>query len=148
MRFNPPDRRTLGNRRPGSLRAREVVAVMAKTVNKPHGRTEPARLDFRLDHSTPTVLDGAWWPRSRDAVAELVDLVSALDSQHARITLIMLNPHGWHDRPRRIQATGRSVQVAWIDDLDPAVLIASTSLGRIGLLVQFDDEREVSATGQ
>jgi hypothetical protein len=123
-----------------SLWTREVVAVVAKTMNDPHGQAKPTRLGFRLDHSAPTVLDGAWRPRSRDAVAELVDLVVALDSQHAVITLVMLNPGDWHDHPRRIQADGRSVQVAWIDDLDPAVLIASTSLGRISLLVQFDDE--------
>jgi hypothetical protein len=61
-----------------------------------------------LDPSVPTLLDGAWWPRSRDAVAELADLVIALDAAQAQVSLIMLNPGDWQSHPRRIEGvTGR-----------------------------------------
>lgn len=118
---------------------------MPGTTNEPHGPASAARLDFRLDPSVPTILDGAWWPRSRDTNTELVDLVIALDAEQTPVTLIMLNPDRWHGHPRRIEAAGRSVRVAWFVDLDAAVLIASTSYGRIDLLVQFDDDPHASA---
>jgi hypothetical protein len=122
------------------------VAVMAKTVNGPPGQAKPARLDFRLDPSVPTLLDGAWWPRSRDAVAELADLVIALDAAQAQVFLIMLNPGDWHSHPQRIEAGGRSVRVAWIGDLDPTVVIARTTYERIDLLMLFDDHETLTST--
>lgn len=124
---------------------REVVTAVTGATNEPHGPASTARLDFRLDPSVPTILDGAWWPRSRDAVTELVGLIIALDAEQAPVTLIMLNPDCWHGHPRRIEAAGRSVRVAWFVDLDTAVLIARTSYGRIDLLVQFDDDPHASA---
>jgi hypothetical protein len=122
------------------------VAVIAKTVNDPPGQAKLARLDFRLHPSVPTVLDGAWWPRSRDAVAELADLVIALDAEQTQVSLIMLNPGDWQSHPRRIEAGGRSVRVVWIGDLDPTVLIARTTYERVDLLMLFDDDDTVAST--
>jgi hypothetical protein len=99
-----------------------------------------ARLDFDLDPSNTTVLDGAWWPRSRDAAAELADLISALDAKRLRINLVMLNPDGWVGHPRRLQVADRTVRVSWFRTLDTAVLIATTGSGqRIDLLVSIVD---------
>jgi hypothetical protein len=95
-----------------------------------------ARLDFQREPRARTILDGVWWPRSRDTAAELTELVVALDARQARVTLIMLNPDGWRGHPRRIEVGGRTVRVAWFVDLDTAVLIATTtSHQRIDLLV-------------
>lgn len=94
----------------------------------------------------PTLLDGAWWPPSRDAVAELADLVIALDAAQAQVSLIMLNPGDWQSHPRRIEADGRSVRVAWIGDLDPTVVIARTTYERIDLLMLFDDHETLTST--
>ncbi len=99
-----------------------------------------ARLDFQREPRARTILDGAWWPRSRNTATELTDLVVALDARHARVTLIMLNPDGWRGHPRRIEVGGRTVRVAWFVDLDAAVLIATTSsYQRIDLLVTIGD---------
>jgi Family of unknown function (DUF5994) len=99
-----------------------------------------ARLDFDLDRSNPTVLDGAWWPRSRDAAAELADLITTLDARRVRINLVMLNPDGWLGHPRWLQVAGRTVRVSWFRTLDTAVLIATTdSRQRIDLLVSIVD---------
>jgi Family of unknown function (DUF5994) len=102
--------------------------------------TVGARLDFRSDRPVHTLLDGAWWPRSRDAATELVSLVQALDARQTRVTLIMLNPRRWQSRPRRIEVADRTVRVGWFLDLDKAILIATTSgHRRIDLLVIADD---------
>jgi Family of unknown function (DUF5994) len=85
-----------------------------------------ARTDVELDPSIRTVLDGAWRPRSRDAVTELMALAVALDGARVRVDLMMLNPDGWNDHPRRLEVARRTAWVAWSVDLDPALLIATT----------------------
>lgn len=99
-----------------------------------------ARLDFHLDPSVRTVLDGAWWPRSRDTAIELAELIVGLDALGTRVILILLNPAGWRGHPRRIEVAGRIVRVAWFVDLDASVLIATTSsYQRIDLSVTIAD---------
>jgi hypothetical protein len=95
------------------------------------------RLDLHHDPSVRTILDGVWRPHSWDTVFELTGLVAALDASQNRVTLIMLNPAGWHGHPRRIEVVGRTVRVAWFVDLDASVLIATTnSYQRVDLLVR------------
>ncbi|MEH0821446.1 MULTISPECIES: DUF5994 family protein [unclassified Micromonospora] len=72
------------------------------------------------------VLDGGWWPRSRDPAAELPGLVLALAERHGRIRHIMLNIHAWDDRLRRLTVGPDVVRLGWFDTLDPAVLVATT----------------------
>jgi hypothetical protein len=88
------------------------------------------RLDLTSDPSARTVLDGAWWPRTRNSATELIGLVMALDAEDAVVGLIMLNPYGWLDRPRRIQVADRTVRIAWIADLDPMVVIGTATRNR------------------
>ncbi|WP_390623941.1 DUF5994 family protein [Fodinicola feengrottensis] len=40
-------------------------------------------------------LDGAWWPRSADPVAELPPLIRAVEVSRGRITHLMLQAEGW-----------------------------------------------------
>jgi len=84
------------------------------------------RLMFRRDVSRPTILDGAWWPRSHDPVVEVANLVAALDARQVRVTRIMLNPSGWDTHPRRIGVAGRTVRLGWFTTLDAELLIATT----------------------
>lgn len=72
------------------------------------------------------VLDGGWWPRSRDPAAELPGLVLALTERHGRIRHIMLNMHAWDGRVRRLTVGPDVVRLGWFDTLDPAVLVATT----------------------
>ncbi|WP_406045756.1 DUF5994 family protein [Micromonospora sp. NBC_00898] len=73
-----------------------------------------------------TVLDGGWWPRSWDPVAELPGLVLALTERHGRIRHIMLNIHTWDSRIRRLAVGPDVVRIGWFDTLDPALLVATT----------------------
>jgi hypothetical protein len=95
----------------------------------PGGRDD-ARLEFNTDPSIPTILDGAWWPRTRDSASELADLIGALDARHAAVDLIMLNPHGWLGHPCRVDLDGRTVQVEWTAGMDTAVVSVTAARNR------------------
>jgi len=88
------------------------------------------RLEFRAASSTSAVVDGAWWPRTRNSARELTILIKALDADHANVRLLMLNPHGWNGRPRRIDLHDHSVRVEWITMLDRSIVICATTGGR------------------
>ena len=102
---------------------------MAATT--PRGTTIPASPPFQprlrlAPTKARTVLDGAWWPRSWDPVAELPGLVLALSERYGRIRHIMLNIHTWDSRFRRLAVGPDLVRIGWFDTLDPALLVATT----------------------
>ncbi|MFG6196505.1 DUF5994 family protein [Nonomuraea sp. JJY05] len=69
------------------------------------------------------VVDGAWWPYSRDAAAELPGLIAAVDQRLGRTTLrISVYRDAWQRIPRRIPARGRQVRIGWFRHADPRVI--------------------------
>ncbi|WP_327092522.1 DUF5994 family protein [Nonomuraea sp. NBC_01738] len=69
------------------------------------------------------VVDGAWWPYSRDAAAELPHLIAAVDQRLGRTVLrIGVYRDAWQHIPRRIPARGRQVRVGWFRHSDPRVI--------------------------
>ncbi|MEV2193101.1 DUF5994 family protein [Streptomyces phaeochromogenes] len=85
----------------------------------------------------PDLLDGAWWPRSRDLAHELSALADVLDPLGGRITRIAVNSRYWPVVPRRIPVNGHAVKVGWFTtELDPhKILLLSHTTGRWNLLV-------------
>ncbi len=105
-----------------------------------------ARLEFRRDTAVRSVLDGAWWPRTREPVAELTNLVTALAARDRGVRQVMLNADAWDSHPYRIQVDGRVVRVGWFATLDAGLLIADTDAdGRVDLLVVPCDATPVRA---
>lgn len=104
----------------------------------------------------PTPVDGAWWPRSADPVAELPGLILALQSdtshtsidahadgradragdlaERAPITYILLRKGDWDGNPRRLrigtQGDARVVRVGWFETLPAGLLTAIWADGR------------------
>ncbi|MDR8410215.1 DUF5994 family protein [Nonomuraea sp. 3-1Str] len=77
-----------------------------------------------------SVVDGAWWPCSRDAAAELPDLIAAVDRLLDRATLrIGVHRDTWQNIPRRIPARGRQVRIGWFRHADPRVITLSFAAG-------------------
>ncbi|MFF5710517.1 DUF5994 family protein [Streptomyces sp. NPDC012756] len=82
------------------------------------------------------LLDGAWWPRSRDLAAELPPLVDALEERYGRITRVTVNPTRWPVVPHKVPATGHTVHVGWFTEQDPdKMILLSYTIGRCDLLV-------------
>ncbi|MFI7499175.1 DUF5994 family protein [Streptomyces sp. NPDC049687] len=96
---------------------------------------------------TPALLDGAWWPRSRDLMAELPTLTAVLDPLWGRITRVTVNPTHWPVVPRKVPVAGHVVNVGWfLPEQDPhELLLLSYHMGRWNLLVIPPSTDPVSA---
>ncbi|GHE30518.1 hypothetical protein GCM10017673_36500 [Streptosporangium violaceochromogenes] len=90
-----------------------------------HARPAPAadatavRLSLAPARDHPGPVDGAWWPRSTDAAAELPALIAAVDQRLGEMTLrVGLHVDAWDNIPHRIPAPGRAVRVGWFRSMD------------------------------
>ncbi|MGO4421653.1 DUF5994 family protein, partial [Streptomyces sp. MCAF7] len=108
----------------------------------------PARLSLVPVSPVPGLLDGAWWPRSRDLPHELPALTDVLDARWGRITRVSVNPARWPVIPRKVPVTGHTVHVGWFaDEQDPHKLILlSYTTGRWDLLVIPPETSAAAAT--
>lgn len=95
------------------------------------------RLGLKPAGDPAGLLDGAWWPYSRDLSRELPPLVAVLDSAWGRITRIAVNPEHWPVIPRGVAVAGHVVKVGWFTaEQDPhKLLLLSGHVGRWDLLV-------------
>ncbi len=116
--------------------------MSATTIDRRPPLAEPparpaARIALKLPGSTPGLLDGAWWPRSRDLLRELPALIDALAPRWGRITRVAVNPQHWPVIPRKIPVPGHIVKAGWFkDEQDPhKLLLLSCTAGRWDLLV-------------
>ncbi|MFE9877469.1 DUF5994 family protein [Streptomyces sp. NPDC005784] len=121
---------------------RRRVHIMSATLSAPLPHVEPvaapdARLVLKTDGGSRGLLDGAWWPRSRDLLSELPALTETLDPLWGRITRIAVNPRYWPDIPRKIPVGGHIVRVGWFTpEIDPhKLLLLSYGTGRWDLLI-------------
>lgn len=96
-----------------------------------------ARLALKTAGTSRGLLDGAWWPRSRDLLSELPALTDVLDPLWGRITRIAVNPTYWPVIPRQVPVDGHIVKVGWFTpEIDPhKLLLLSYGTGRWDLLV-------------
>ncbi|MFI0237647.1 DUF5994 family protein [Streptomyces sp. NPDC016845] len=121
---------------------RRRVRIMPATLHPTLPHSEPvaapaARLVLKDNGSSRGLLDGAWWPRSRDLLSELPALTAALDPLWGRITRIAVNPERWPVIPRRVPVHGHIVKVGWFTpEIDPnKLLLLSYGTGRWDLLI-------------
>lgn len=122
--------------------ARRRVHIMSATLHPTLPHPEPvaapaARLALKTDGTSRGLLDGAWWPRSRDLSSELSALTDVLDPLWGRITRIAVNPKYWPVIPRKVPVDGHIVKVGWFTpEIDPhKLLLLSYGTGRWDLLV-------------
>lgn len=115
---------------------------MTLTLDRPpvpheSGAPLPVRLSLKPEGSPSGLLDGAWWPRSRDLNRELPALTAALAPRWGRITRITVNPRHWPVVPRKVPVAGRVVKVGWFTtEQDPhKLLLLFRGAGRGDLLV-------------
>lgn len=57
------------------------------------------------------LFDGAWWPRSRDVMAELPDLITALGAHLGHIPRVALDTLAWDTVPRSVTVNGCTVKI-------------------------------------
>lgn len=71
-------------------------------------RSDP-RLVFPPLPTVHGVLDGSWWPRTRDPAAELPGLIAAVTGRLGVVSRIALNAGAWDARPQCIMTVGQQV---------------------------------------
>jgi hypothetical protein len=107
------------------------------TLDRRSSSDDALRLSLAPVGSAPALLDGAWWPRSRELDAELAALAAVLDPLWGRVTRVTVNPGQWPIVPRKVPVAGHVVKVGWFrDEQDPhELLLLSYRSGRWNLLV-------------
>ena len=102
-----------------------------------HESVRPGTALLRLEttHDRRGVLDGAWWPRSRDVAAELPGLVSALSEHLGPIARVGLDSAAWDALPTRLDVDGRVVHIDASSVGDDTVLVTRGDQDLFSLLV-------------
>jgi hypothetical protein len=102
-----------------------------------HHAVRPGCALLRLEttESREGILDGAWWPRSRDIAAELPALVSALTEHLGPVTRVGLDTSAWEGLPTRIVVDGRVVRIDSFPVGDDTALITRGDQDVFSLLV-------------
>jgi hypothetical protein len=107
-----------------------------------------ARTAFKpLPVGRDSVLDGAWWPRSRDLAAELPALLATLAERDVVVARVAYGPDSWEPAGRKARIAGRVIALGWFRTIDPH-LVSVTSLDardRLDLLVVPPDDDKALA---
>ncbi|MER7842253.1 DUF5994 family protein [Streptomyces sp. NPDC096040] len=111
-----------------------VTRLLPDTV---HQAVKAGTAVIRLEttHDRQGVLDGAWWPRSRDIAAELPALIAALPEHLGPITRIGLDTAAWEELPTRLILDDRVVRIDSFPVGDDTVLITRGDQDHFSLLV-------------
>ncbi|WP_369252450.1 DUF5994 family protein [Streptomyces sp. R41] len=102
-----------------------------------HEAIKPGAAFLRLEtrHDRQGILDGAWWPRSRDVGAELPGLIAALTEHLGPVTRVGLDSSSWEEMPTRLIIDGRVVHIDSFPVGDDTVLITRGDQDHFSLLV-------------
>ncbi|MET3987127.1 DUF5994 family protein [Streptomyces sp. PvR034] len=102
-----------------------------------HQAVKPGTALLRLEttQSRQGVLDGAWWPRSRDLTTELPALITALTGHLGPITRVGLDATAWQDIPTRLVIDDQVVHLDSDPVGDDTVLITRGHNDHFALLV-------------
>ncbi|GAA2655864.1 MULTISPECIES: DUF5994 family protein [Streptomyces] len=102
-----------------------------------HHAVKPGAALLRLEttRSRTGLLDGAWWPRSRDVTTELPALITALTAHLGPITRVGLDASAWQDVPTRLVVDGQVVHLDADPVGDDTVLVTRGHNDHFALLV-------------
>ncbi|MEV6168207.1 DUF5994 family protein [Streptomyces sp. NPDC051954] len=105
------------------------------------------RLRLAPHSAMPRRLDGAWWPRSNDLLAELPQLLAGLPRSWGTVVSVVVNGATWSPTPGRMLVFN---QVVRLRKTHPAhalntVVLLSPGRGRWDLLVVPPDTTEEAA---
>ena len=98
-------------------------------------RPGTALLRLTTTHERRNILDGAWWPRSRNLTAELPGLISALTERLGPITRIGLDSAAWDELPTRMTIDDRVVHIDVFSVGDDTALVTRGNQDYFSLLV-------------
>jgi Family of unknown function (DUF5994) len=109
---------------------------------RPQGPERPrhapgtARLSVAPETARQAGIHGGWWPRSRDATAELPGLIAELTTLSGRVRRVALQADAFTNIPHKLDIGGRLVAVAWFRYMNRhTVILTMASWDDLVLLV-------------
>ncbi|MGW0903055.1 DUF5994 family protein [Streptomyces sp. NPDC002853] len=105
------------------------------------------RLRLAPPSGGPRPIDGAWWPRSYDQLAELPALIAGLPRTWGDITSVILNGPAWSPTPGRILVSSQVVRLRRRRTTTAAhtIILTAPGQGRWDLMVVPPDTTEEAA---
>ncbi|MFG2830823.1 DUF5994 family protein [Streptomyces sp. NPDC048434] len=102
-----------------------------------HQAVRPGMALLRLEttRSREGILDGAWWPRSRDIAAELPSLITALAAYLGPIERVGLDAGAWEALPTRLVIDDLIVHIDSFPVGDDTILVTRGDRDYFSLLV-------------
>ncbi|WP_406835081.1 DUF5994 family protein [Streptomyces sp. AHU1] len=102
-----------------------------------HRAVGPGTALLRLETtgSRQSLLDGAWWPRSRDVEREIPPLITALSEHLGPIARVGLDASAWNGIPTRLVVDDRVVHLDSFPVGDDTVLITRGDNDHFSLMV-------------
>ncbi|MGC5034276.1 DUF5994 family protein [Streptomyces sp. DT190] len=107
----------------------------------------PLRLRLAPDSPLPRRLDGVWWPRSYDLLAELPQLLAGLPRAWGHIAGVTVNGAAWSAAPGRMLVCNKVVRLrrAAARHAPDTVVLLAPGHGRWDLLVVPPETAEEDA---
>ncbi|MFD9395966.1 DUF5994 family protein [Streptomyces sp. NPDC060000] len=105
------------------------------------------RLSLAPRGAMPRPIDGAWWPRSYDLLAELPGLLGGLPPEWGHITSVTVNGSKWSATPGRTLVSNQVVRLCRTATASApnTVVLLAPGQGRWDLLVVAPDSTEQDA---
>lgn len=108
-------------------------ATPPRNLDEVPGR--PARLALQQPGLSGARVRGGWWPHSRDARAQLPDLVTGLNEHLGVVLRLAVDALAWDDIPHRIAVAGHVVRVGWYTDMNHVIVVTLGQREHLQLLV-------------
>lgn len=100
-----------------------------------HAPDRSARLVVQQPGADRGRLHGGWWPRSRDARAQLPELVAGLNERLGVVLCLAVDVLAWDETPHRIAVAGHVVRVGWYTDMNHVIVVTLGHREHVQLLV-------------
>ncbi|MER8010289.1 DUF5994 family protein [Streptomyces sp. NPDC094149] len=120
---------------------------MTAALQPPHSSSPVLRLRLAPHGDVPRSIDGAWWPRSYDLLAELPSLLAGLPRTWGHIASVTVNGALWPTTPGRMLVSNEVVRVCRTVAASAAhtIVLLAPGQGRWDLLVVPPDTTEEAA---
>ena len=105
------------------------------------------RLRLAPHRDLPRAIDGAWWPRAYDLLAELPRLLAGLPRAWGHVTSVTVNGATWSAVPGRMLVSNQVVRLhrTLVASAPRTVVLLTPGRGRWDLLVVPPDTTEKAA---
>jgi Family of unknown function (DUF5994) len=100
-----------------ALTSTQVMEVTPSST--PDQTPDRARLSLGPATIRQAGVHGGWWPRSRDAAAELPGLLAELSTRAGRVRRVALQVGAFDNIPHQLAVGGCRVRVGWFTYMNP-----------------------------